>query len=93
VPWEIHDCERRGFAVRRGQLIVAAAAMLDQIFKPLLTEIFESIKETVPPSKTRTHMLISGTLSECPYLAQSLPNLIVDGGRKADLIILPGMNG
>ncbi|KAK0622407.1 ankyrin repeat-containing domain protein [Immersiella caudata] len=93
LPWEIPDCERRGFAVRRGQLIVAAVAMLDQIFKPLLTEIFESINDTVPTSKTRTHILISGALSESPYLSQSLPTLIADGGRKGDLILLLGMNG
>ena len=93
VPWDVPDCEREGFQVRKGQLIVSAAAIRDQMFSPLLGEILCSMQEMVPQSTTKTHVLISGVLSECPHVAQGLSVLIADEGREDGFAILSALNG
>lgn len=63
------------------------------MFSQLLYEILCSMQEMVPPSTTKTHVLISGILSECLHVAQCLSVLIADKGRKDDFVILSALNG
>ena len=45
------------------------------------------------PSDKKLHVLVTGALSECPYVSRFLSQVVEDAGLEKKIEILPVMNG
>jgi hypothetical protein len=104
VPWETPDLQTPGITIRKGQLIVNASFISIQLLEPLVNELASQIQlkvrvptRTPPATPGKIHVLLSGALSECPYMLRTLTQIIKDAyadtSMKDKVTVLPLVNG
>ena len=91
LPWSVADQPERG--IRNGQMVMEAATIRELVFKKLLLPLSESLASRARARNEKLHVLCSGALSECPYVAQCLDQLLSDQGVGESVEILKVVNG
>jgi len=103
VPWDLPDTspleELDGISVRKGQLLVTANFMKSALLEPFLGPLVERIElygwlggdSGIPDRKT--HVVVTGAYSECPYILRYLNQAVEDKGLQKTVMILPVVNG
>lgn len=104
MPWETPDLQTPRITIRKGQLIVNASFVRIQLLGPLVNELASQIQLKVhlhrrnpPATPGKIHVLLSGALSECPYMLRTLTQMIKDAyadtSMKDKVAVLPLVNG
>ena len=92
LPWSIPDQAEN--AIRNGQMIVDAATLSELVFKKLLLPVAKSLAQIAREKNQKLHVLCSGALSECPYVAQCLSQLLSEQQELGNSVeILSVVNG
>jgi hypothetical protein len=91
VQWNVADTTaNKVFDMQR---TISAATLRDVVFKPFLTEIYDTINRVAIVAPRKVHLLCSGILSDCPYILKCLEQSIIESNPKAKVEILKSVNG
>jgi hypothetical protein len=91
LPWDVPDDP--GLGIVANSITISAATLRDLVFKPYLELILTGLECIERGKDVKLNVMLSGVLSECPYVTKFLNQKILNNSSEQAIQMLQVMDG